>query len=260
MQQFLKSGFSFSFKSPRHIAPLAVLRIVFGSLMFFSTLRFILKGWVKELYILPEFHFAFYGFDWIKFPGEAGMYFLFALMLITSLNIAFGLFYRISSFLFFITFTYVELIDKTYYLNHYYFICLVAFLMTLVPAHRYFSLDVLRKPALKITQVPAWTITIFKLQLLIVYVCAGISKINAEWLLDAMPLKIWLPANSHLPVIGVLLEKEWTAYLFSWFGMFFDVFIVFFLLNRSTRTIAYFFVILFHVFTAWFLRSACFLS
>lgn len=258
MFELLKSKFYFSFQSQRRIAPLVVLRIIFGLLMFFSTLRFLWKGWVKDFYITPHFHFTFYGFDWVRPFGEHGMYLLFTLMLVSSLCIALGLFYRISSVLFFLTFTYVELIDKTYYLNHYYFISLIAFLMTLVPANRCFSLDVLRNPDKEVTQVPAWTITIFKLQLLIVYLFAGISKINSDWLFEAMPLKIWLPANAHLSLIGPLLEKEVTAYVFSWFGMLFDIFIVFFLLNNSTRTVAYFFVILFHVFTAWFFKIGMF--
>src|SRR5829696_1380779 len=65
-------------------------------------------------------------------------------------------------------------------------------------------------------------------------------------------MKIWLPAKSHLPVIGPLLYKEWVAYLFSWFGAVYDLFIVFFLINKKTRLTAYFFVVIFHVATAIF--------
>ena len=46
------------------------------------------------------------------------------------------------------------------------------------------------------------------------------------------------------------MDKVWIAYLFSWFGAFYDLTIVFFLLNQRTRLIAYFFVIVFHVLTA----------
>ena len=50
----------------------------------------------------------------------------------------------------------------------------------LVPAHRSFSLDVLRNPELERTHVPAWTINIFKLQLGMVYFFAGVAKLNAD--------------------------------------------------------------------------------
>jgi hypothetical protein len=251
MMKNLRYRFVNSVNSSSHIAPLAVLRIVFGLVMFISVLRFILKGWVTDFYITPKLYFTFYGFDWIKPLGASGMFLIFGIMLLASLFILAGFFYRISIAVFFILFTYVELIDKTNYLNHYYFISIFAFLMILVPAHRYFSLDILRNPFLKRTAVPAWTINIFKLQLFIIYFYAGLSKVNYDWLIDAMPLRIWLPAHDNLPLIGPLLAEEWVAYLFSWFGMFYDLTIVFFLLNTKTRNIAYFFVIIFHLLTAW---------
>ena len=36
------------------IAPLIVFRIIFGSMMFVSTLRFILKGWITDFYVTPN--------------------------------------------------------------------------------------------------------------------------------------------------------------------------------------------------------------
>ena len=83
------------------IAPLVVFRIAFGALMFLSTLRFILKGWVYDLYVKPAHYFPFYGFEWVKPIPEFWTYALFAIMLIASLFILLGLFYRISSLCFF---------------------------------------------------------------------------------------------------------------------------------------------------------------
>src|ERR1700677_1311030 len=184
-----------SFKGEKHIAPLAVLRMAFGAIMFISTIRFILKGWVYDFYVAPKFYFPFYGFEWVKPLPEIAMYIVFALMAIASLFILIGFFYRVSITTFFICFVYVELIDKTYYLNHYYFVSIITFLMLLMPAHRYFSIDIIRKPSLKVTQVPAWTINIFKWQLCVIYFCAGLSKLNYDWMVNAMPLRLWLPAN-----------------------------------------------------------------
>src|ERR1700733_3607505 len=198
-----------SFKSEKHIAPLAVLRMAFGAIMLFSTIRFIAKGWVYQFYIAPKFYFPFYGFEWVKPLPAIATYMVFALMAIACLFILIGLFYRISITVFFICFVYTELIDKTYYLNHYYFVSIITFLLMLVPAHRYFSVDVIRRPSIKVTQVPSWTINIFKWQLLVIYFCAGLSKLNYDWMIQAMPLKLWLPANAGLPLIGPLLTKTW---------------------------------------------------
>jgi hypothetical protein len=247
-----------SFSSEKHIAPLAVLRMAFGFVMLISTLRFIAKGWVRDFYIKPKFHFPFYGFEWIKPLPAIAMYAVFALMAVACLFIIIGLFYRLSITTFLLCFLYIELIDKTYYLNHYYFVSIFTFLLMLVPAQRYFSLDVLRKPSIKVTQVPAWTINIFKAQLFLVYFLAGVSKLNYDWLFNAMPLRMWLPAKSGLPLIGAYLCESWAAYVACWFGAVFDLAIGFLLLYKPTRKAGYLFVIIFHLFTGWLFKIGMF--
>ena len=218
--------------------PLEIFRFLFGILMIISLVRFWAMGWINEFYVMPKYHFSFYGFDWVKYPGEIGIYLMFSLMIITAFFIMIGKFYRISAILFFLLFTYVELIDKTLYLNHYYFVSLISFLMIFLPADK--------KEAL----IPRWTIDILKFQLIVVYFFAGFAKLNSDWLLNAMPLKLWLPASSHLPIIGELLKYEITAYIFSWFGAIYDLSIWMFLLIPKTRKVAYLFVLIFHLSTA----------
>ena len=237
---------------PTHIAPLAMFRVLFGFIMLVSILRFMIKGWVYEQYVAPEFYFTFYGFEWVRPWGEVGMYSIFVVMAIAALMVMLGAFYRVAIIVFFLCFTYVELIDKTNYLNHYYFVSLISFLLIWVPANRYFSLDVIRKPIIKIDKVPLWTIGIFKLQLAIVYFYAGVAKLNPDWMLHALPLKMWLPAGTHLPLIGSLLGYTWVAYAFSWFGAIYDLSIPFLLLNKRTRLLAYGAVVVFHLST-WIL-------
>jgi hypothetical protein len=53
-------------------------------------------------------------------------------------------------------------------------------------------------------------------------------KLNSDWLIEAMPLKIWLPNNSNLPLIGSLLNENWVHYAFSWTGAIYDLGIVFY--------------------------------
>lgn len=240
------------------IAPLVTFRVAFGVLMFASILRFILKGWVDQLYILPKFYFPYYGFEWVKPLSADGMYVVFYAMLIASAFIAIGFLYRYAAITFFLLFTYVELIDKTNYLNHYYFISIASFLLIFVPTNRYFSLDTKLWPSLTRTHVPAFTIWAIKLQVLLVYFFAGLAKVNYEWLIEAMPLKIWLPAFSHVPVFGSLLEQEWVAYVFSWFGCIYDLFIWVLLINKRTIRFGYFLVIAFHALTAMFFNIGMF--
>ena len=115
---------------PVSVAPLQVLRMAFGGVMFLGIIRFFSKGWVFELYIKPKLFFTYYGFEFIKPLSGLGMYWVFALMALAALSFTLGYFYRISAVLFFLLFTYVELIDVSTYLNHYYFVSLFLFLFT----------------------------------------------------------------------------------------------------------------------------------
>lgn len=238
--------------SPVSIAPLASFRVLFGIMMLVSTIRFWLKGWISTQYVDPSFHFTFMGFDWLRPLGDTGMHILFALIALSAGFIALGFLYRFAIVTFFLLFSYVELIDVTYYLNHYYFISVISFLMIWLPAARFFSVDVKIWPSIRLSHVPRWTIGVIRLQLGMVYVFAGLAKLNSDWMLEALPMKIWLPAKSHLPLIGNLMYKSWVAYFFSWFGAIYDLFIVFFLLQRRTRLLGYVTVVIFHVATALF--------
>lgn len=223
--------------------------MVLGSMLFFSTLRFIYLGWIEDHYIQPLLHFSYYGFEWLPRVSATGLYLIHGLMLMSSLFVFLGLFYRISAILLFVTFTYTELYDLTYYLNHYYFVSLACLFLIVVPANVSFSWDVLRKAVPAQTQVPAWTIRIFMLQLGIVYLYAGMAKINYDWLIDALPLRIWLPPNNHLPLIGEIFNWKFTPWVFSWFGMLYDLTIPFWLMWKPSRPLAYLTVILFHIMT-----------
>ncbi|WP_420316940.1 HTTM domain-containing protein [Ekhidna sp.] len=236
-------------EQPISIAPLVVFRIAFGLLMLFSTIRYMAMGWVDTQLINPSLHFSYYGFDWVNpLPGQ-WMYLVFVLMTVSAVAITLGAFYRLATALFFMCFSYVELIDITYYLNHYYFVSIVSFLLIFVPANSLFSVDAKRKPHIKSYTASLWTVGVFKLQIAIVYIYAGLAKINYDWLIKALPLSIWLPAKTSIPVIGWIFKFKATAYIFSWLGMLFDTFIVFGLMWKKTRWLSYAAVVFFHTVT-----------
>jgi hypothetical protein len=237
------------FQKTTSAAPLAIFRIAIGLLLFGSMVRFWAKGWIHELYIAPKYFFPFYGFEFVRPLGDF-TYLLFAVCALSALMVAFGLYYRIASVVLFLSFTYIELIDKSTYLNHYYFVSMICLVMIFLPAHVYFSLDARRNKELLSDRIPQWCIDSIKIFVCIVYVLAGLAKINSDWLLEAQPLRIWLPAKNDLPLIGSLLNYVWVAYAFSWMGCMYDLSIPFLLWKKSTRIFAYGAVIIFHVLTA----------
>lgn len=229
-------------------ATLAFFRLAFGLMMFLSMVRFASYGWIDKFYIKPVFHFTYYGFGWVK-PYGVYTYLAFIICGLSALMVAIGYKYRLAIIIFFLSFTYIELLDKTTYLNHYYFISVVSFVLIFLPANAYFSVDAYKNPEKAYGKVPRWNTDILKLLLAIVYLYAGIAKLNSDWLYNALPLRIWLPANADLPIIGPLLGKVWVAYAFSWVGAIYDLAIVFLLINKRTRWFGFILVVVFHVLT-----------
>lgn len=230
-------------------APLAVFRICFGFMLFASMIRFWSKGWIETLYLKPTYFFTFYGFEWVKPWGEY-TYALFFICALSAFLVALGLFYRVASISLFLSFSYIELIDKSTYLNHYYFISLLCLMMVFLPAQVYFSIDSYRDKQIRTQFIPQWNIDSIKLMMAILYFYAGLAKVNSDWLFHAQPLSIWLPARNDMPIIGFLFNYAWIPYLFSWFGCLYDLSIPFLLWNKKSRAWAYMAVIVFHVLTA----------
>ncbi|PVW13094.1 HTTM domain-containing protein [Marixanthomonas spongiae] len=236
------------FTKQTQAAPLAVFRVFFGVMMLISIIRFWANGWIEKLYLTPKFHFSYYGFEWVQ-PLGSYTYALFAICGLAALLVAIGYKYRMAIIVFFLSFTYIELMDKTTYLNHYYFISCVSFVLIFLPANVYFSFDAKQNPERASYYVPNWTIDAIKLLLAMVYFYAGLAKLNSDWLLRAMPLKIWLPAKYDLPFLGNLMQQEWVHYAFSWSGAIYDLTIPFLLLYKRTRWFAFILVVVFHVLT-----------
>ena len=237
---------------PVSAASVAAFRVLFGLLGLVAVCRFAAKGWISELYIEPAHHFTYAGLWWVQpWPGW-GMYAHFALLGVASLGVALGYRYRLSIIAFFLLFTYAELIDKTTYLNHYYWVSLASLLMIFLPLHRTASLDARRSLSPRSDTIPRWVIWALMAQVGVVYVFGGIAKLNPDWLFHAQPLRIWLYNSGDVPVVGVLLRQAWAAYAMSWAGAAFDLTIVGWLLWRRSRPYAYAVLAAFHLMT-WLL-------
>jgi vitamin K-dependent gamma-carboxylase len=219
-------------------ASLVLLRVFVGLLLFVSTLRFVARGWVDELLLAPNFHFHYWGFEWVTEPSPFVAYALFGVLAMASLMLAAGRFVRVSAGLSLLAFTYVELIDVTYYLNHYYFLsCLLATFVLLPPQGEADG------------RVSSIQLALTRTQVGLVYVYAGIAKLGSDWLLHAQPLKIWLSRHADLPIVGLWMDEPWLAHAASWAGAGFDLLVVPALLWPPTRAYAYAAVVGFHVVT-----------
>jgi vitamin K-dependent gamma-carboxylase len=250
--------------APVDSASLAVFRMGFGAVMMWEVWRYFTYGWISAYYIQPGFYFSYYGFEWVKpWPG-IGMYVHFTLLGVLALCILLGLFYRFSTMLFFLGFSYIFLLDQSRYLNHFYLVALISFLLIFVPANRLWSLDAWRKPDSRSDVVPRWSLWLLRAQIGMVYFFGGIAKLNEDWL-HGEPMRMWLAERSSFPLIGHLFTEEWMVYLFSYGGLLFDLSFVPLVLWRRTRWLALAIGLIFHLTNArlftigifpWFMLAA----
>jgi len=230
-------------------AGLAAFRVLLGLVLLSQTIRFWANGWIEALWLAPEFHFTWAGFDWVRPMPGAWMYVLQAVQALAALALLLGYRTRAAALVFFAVFTYGELIDKALYLNHYYLVSLLALLCAVLPVSAAWSLDARRRGE---RQVPAGAYTLLRWQVACVYVFAGLAKLGHDWLVLGEPLRTWLQAHHDLPLVGPLLDSDAAAIAMSWAGMIHDLFIVPAVLWAPTRRLAFAAAIVFHV-SIWLL-------
>jgi vitamin K-dependent gamma-carboxylase len=257
MQNNLLQRLSVSLFKPVDISFLVFFRIVFGAIMLWEVYRYLTYAWISRYYIEPIIHFTYYGFSWVRpWPGR-GMYFHFYALGVLAVCILIGFFYRIAASVFFLGFTYIFLLDQTRYLNHFYLIVLISFLLIFVPAERALSVDCLLRPKLRSDVVPAWTLWLLRVQIGIAYFYGGIAKLGSDWL-QGEPMRMWFSPYVNIPIFGVFFKQEWVVYSFAIGGLLFDLLVVPLLLWRRTRLVAYLVAVTFHLFNAVFFQIGIF--
>ena len=250
---------------PVDISFLVYFRIVFGAIMLWEVYRFFKFDWIARYYVQPAIHFTYYGFSWVRpWPGR-GMYVHFFVLGVAAACIIVGFCHRAAAAVFFLGFTYVFLLDQARYLNHFYLVCLIGFILIFLPANRAFSVDALLRPKIRSDVVEAWTLWLLRAQVGIAYFFGGIAKLNSDWVSGGEPMRIWLSPFTKLPLFGPIVQNEWVVYSFVYGGLLLDLLIVPLFLWRRTRPIAFVAAIVFNLMNAvmfsigifpWFMLAA----
>lgn len=207
---------------------------------------------METLYLAPANHLTYVGFGWVRPWPAPWMHLHMVGLAVAGLCIALGYRHRLAAGLFTLGFAYIELIDAALYLNHYWFMTLGGLLLSFLPVHHRWSLDVRSSRVVASPVVPVGVLWALRAQVGVVYLFAGLAKLNPDWLLRAQPMRLWLSDRTHLWGIGGLLDEPAIAYLSSWAAVFFDCTILIWLLWRRSRVWAYMTLVIFH-FLTWVL-------
>jgi vitamin K-dependent gamma-carboxylase len=228
---------------------LIIFRVFFGLLIALESFGAIITGWVRQTLIEPEFTFSFIGFEWLQPLPGMWMYAYFCIMGLFGIGIMLGYKYRISIIVFTVLWTGVYFMQKSSYNNHYYLLVLLNVFMCVLPANKYFSLDVRQNPSLLKQSMPRWYSLIIIVQMAIVYTYASIAKIYPDWL-DATVMEMLMQSKKEYYVIGDLLQQKWLHHMLAYGGILFDLLIIPLLLWKPTRKWAFISAILFHLFNS----------
>ena len=249
---------------------MAALRIAFGLVMALEARSLVRPSQITsgtiplETYYTGadlQFHFPYEGFGWLPMLPVGAMHALVWVLGICGLLMAAGLFYRVAAAGVFLAWGYLFAVEstRTYWQSHYYIELLVAFLLVWMPAARRFSLDALRQGRGKgPNTVPFWTLALLRGQLVVMYFYGGVAKINADWILDAVPLR-WRFHDAHileplkasfsagqLEFVAGILHHPTFAYFISHVGLVFDLLIGFLLLLPRCRILGVLLMGVFH--------------
>jgi hypothetical protein len=227
------------------VASLVFFRVAFGLVLLWEVKRYLGRGWIARYWIEPRYNFPYEFFEWVRpWPGD-GMYVHFYVMAVLALFITIGFLYRLSAALFFVAFVYMFLLEQARYLNHFYLVALVSFLLIFVPAHHACSVDARIWPGLRRRAVPAWPVVLLAGQIGLVYFFGAVAKMNPDWL-RGEPIRSWLAERTDFPVIGAWFTEGWMVYLFAYSGLLLDLLAVPFLVWRRTRPFMFALLLLFH--------------
>lgn len=231
---------------------LALFRISYGLVVAWEMARLVREGAPAGRYVDTPLNFTYWPFDWVAPLSAGGMVALFVAMSFLGAMVAAGLFTRAAAFLLGVAMSYVFLLERSEYLNHWYLACILAFMLAVVPAGDVLSVDAFanrRRGGIEQptpSMVPMWSLALLRFQLGIVYFYAGIAKIDPDWI-AGKPLSTWLFNNSDIPVLGTAFRNPDTGVVLANVSMVFDLAIVPLMLWSRTRRFVYPTAIAFHL-------------
>ncbi len=242
---------------PVDAASLGVFRIVFGAMVAIDVYRYLSYGWVEEYFVRPSVHFTYLYFDFVRPLPEPWIYFHFYFIAAMALLVSLGLFYRFAIVGLALSYSWFFLLEQSTYMNHYYLIALLSWLLSIIPAHRAYSLDRRRGAVIAVT-VPQWCVLLLRFQLFIVYFYGAIAKVNADWLHCEPMYTELVRRGPDIPEVAYHFPPALLGCFIAYSGLLIDAVVPILLVLRPTRWAGFSFAVAFHALNAIFLRIGIF--
>ena len=229
------------------ITSIVFIRIVFGGLAFGEIMGlFAYYHLTKDTFNPEKFNFRYHMLDWVRPLPEPFLSMVFIIGLVAGLGILLGKFYRTSCLVTFLVLLYAFSMEQSLYLNHGYLMIWLTFILAFFPMNRSFSLDVVKRPEIRLKTVPVYFQFILAFLMGVVYFYGGIAKMNPDWI-RAQPLLMWMEYKKDLFVIGPIIKQDIVAWIMAWGGLLLDLSCAFLLMFRKTRKFGMTLAVGFHI-------------
>ncbi|CAF1142299.1 unnamed protein product [Rotaria sordida] len=231
---------------PEDPSSLAALRILFGILMMLDIPQERGMSHADVYYPNEDKECQFPLFNFLEPLRAEYMVVVYFIMFLSAIGITLGLFYRLVTICFTITYWYVFFLDKTSWNNHSYLYGLIGFQLMFSDAHHYWSIDGLFRKKIRNSHVPLWNYTLIRYQVFLVYFIAGLKKTEWDWVagysMDSLGDHwVFSPFRSFLTI------EQITLIIVHVCGLFFDLLVGFALFFDRSRPIGIFFSVTFHL-------------
>lgn len=228
---------------PMDPASLGITRILFGLLMIIDIPQERGLGHADVRFGQDVCYFPLFNF--LQPLPLQWFYILYAVMWLGAFGIMVGFMYRLSCFIFLVTYWYLFLLDKTVWNNHSYLYGLISILFFISNADHFWSLDGLWRKKVCNGHIPLWNYALFRFQVFLVYFYAGLKKIDFDWMFGYSMTNLskkWVFDPFRL----ILTDEQIDLYIVHLGGLTLDFTGGFLLFFDKTRPLAFFFIGLFH--------------
>ena len=206
--------------SPVDASSLALFRFLFGLVILYQFTVVFSPSFVQENILSPSLHFPYPLFEWLdldQIPKEA-VHIIFRVTLIAIFALTVGVMTRIACITALLGFSYVFMLDKSWYNNHYYLMILLLGVLCISHSHRWLSLALWRSDKESKDFVPFWQIFLLRFHILIAYFYGAIIKLTPDWLVHAQPMRRVL-REFNVSIVSA----SWDAYFCAYTGLLFDL-------------------------------------
>ncbi|MGB0789541.1 MAG: HTTM domain-containing protein, partial [Marinirhabdus sp.] len=238
----MKTIRNFLFK-PTDPTVVSLYRIIFGGFMIYQMIYYFQLDYTFQFMAGPQLVFGYEGLPSLPVLPLGVLKIIHVLLLISTICITIGFWYRAAMGVFFIGFTYFSFIDKTLYNNHLYLISLIAFIMFFSKADAAYS--VRAKRGRHIPFLPAWNQYLLIFVIALPYFFGGIAKLSSNWLKTGLVREL-LTATPNSFIKRLFSEDVLVAFV-TYGGLVYDLVIVWLLLFKRTRVIGVILVFVFNV-------------